>query len=68
MKGLHQNKPTLESPQKVLSFSGGGPGDVLAVGHLRLARPLLHVPALLRHQEADGEVGHGEHQYTNKDL
>ena len=68
MKGLYQNEPTLESPQKVSSFSGRGTGNLLAVGDLRLARALLHVPTLLRHQEADGEVGHGENQYINKDL
>ena len=41
-------------------ISGRGPRDVLAVGDLRFARALLHVPAVVRHQEADDQVGHGE--------
>ena len=44
----------------LVEISGGRPGDVLAVGDLRRAGPLLHVPALLRHQDADGQVDHGE--------
>ena len=43
-----------------VKISGGRPGDVLAVGDLRRAGPLLHVPAVVRHQDADGQVDHGE--------
>ena len=41
-------------------ISGGGPRDDLSGDDLRFARALLHVPAVVRHQEADDQVGHGE--------
>ena len=41
-------------------ISGRGTRDLLSVGDLRFAGALLHVPALVRHQEADGQVGNGK--------